>query len=198
MAKIIDFMKKKKLFSTLIITGIIGIIIGGLFLLFLNDASLEIMKNSINTYFSNIKNNSVDYSNNFIVGLINSFSIGIIIWLLGISMVGLILIIFMFGIKCFMMSISFFSIIHLYGFNGILLSIIYIIPYLINIIILFILSYYAISFSILIFKYFFRGVDYNRKVIIKRYFKILGLCLIGFLITTLIDVFLVPKILLLF
>ena len=198
MTKIIDFMKKKKLFSTLIITGIIGIIIGGLFLLFLNDASLEIMKNSINTYFSNIKNNSVDYSNNFIVGLINSFSIGIIIWLLGISMVGLILIIFMFGIKCFMMSISFFSIIHLYGFNGILLSIIYIIPYLINIIILFILSYYAISFSILIFKYFFRGVDYNRKVIIKRYFKILGLCLIGFLITTLIDVFLVPKILLLF
>ena len=154
MAKIIDFMKKKKLFSTLIITGIIGIIIGGLFLLFLNDASLEIMKNSINTYFSNIKNNSVDYSNNFIVGLINSFSIGIIIWLLGISMVGLILIIFMFGIKCFMMSISFFSIIHLYGLNGILLSIIYIIPYLINIIILFILSYYAISFSILIFKLF--------------------------------------------
>lgn len=198
MAKIIDFMKKKKLFSTLVITGLIGIILGGIFLLFLNDSSIEIMGSSINTYFNNIKSNSIKYSNNFIVGLVNSFSIGIIIWLLGISMVGLILIIFMFGIKCFMMSISFFSIIHLYGFNGILLSIIYIIPYLINIIILFILSYYAISFSILIFKYFFRGVDYNRKVIIKRYFKILGLCLIGFLITTLIDVFLVPKILLLF
>lgn len=198
MVKIIDFMKKRKLFSTLFITGVIGIILGGVFLLFLNDKSLEIMGSSINTYFSNVKSDKINYSNNFIVGLINSFSIGIIIWLLGISMVGLILIILMFGIKCFMMSISFFSIIHLYGLNGLLLSIIYIIPYFINILLLFILSYYAVSFSILIFKYFFRGADYNRKVIVKRYFKILGLCLIGFLITTLIDVFLVPKILLLF
>ena len=198
MVKIIDFMKKRKLFSTLVITGIIGIILGGVFLLFLNDKSLEIMGSSINTYFSNVKSGSINYSNNFIVGLTNSVSIGIIMWLLGISMVGLILIILMFGIKCFMMSISFFSIIHLYGLNGLLLSIIYIIPYFINTLLLFILSYYAVSFSILIFKYFFRGADYNRKVIIKRYFKILGLCLIGFLITTLIDVFLVPKILLLF
>lgn len=198
MAKIIDFMKKKKLFSTLIITGLIGIILGGIFLLFLNDSSIEIMGSSINTYFNNIKSNSIKYSNNFIVGLVNSFSIGIIIWLLGISMVGGVFIILIFGIKCFMVSLSFFSIIYLYGINGILLSIIYIIPYFINMLLLFILSYYAISFSILIFKYFFRGVSYNRKVIIKRYIKILGLCLIGFLITTLIDVFLVPKILLLF
>lgn len=198
MAKIIDFMKKKKLFSTLVITGLIGIILGGIFLLFLNDSSIEIMGSSINTYFNNIKSNSIKYSNNFIVGLVNSFSIGIIIWLLGISMVGGVFIILIFGIKCFMVSLSFFSIIYLYGINGILLSIIYIIPYFINMLLLFILSYYAISFSILIFKYFFRGVSYNRKVIIKRYIKILGLCLIGFLITTLIDVFLVPKILLLF
>lgn len=198
MAKIIDFMKKKKLFSTLVITGLIGIILGGIFLLFLNDSSIEIMGSSINTYFNNIKSNSIKYSNNFIVGLVNSFSIGIIIWLLGISMVGGVFIILIFGIKCFMVSLSFFSIIYLYGINGILLSIIYIIPYFINMLLLLILSYYAISFSILIFKYFFRGVSYNRKVIIKRYIKILGLCLIGFLITTLIDVFLVPKILLLF
>lgn len=198
MAKIIDFMKKKKLFSTLVITGLIGIILGGIFLLFLNDSSIEIMESSINTYFNNIKSNSIKYSNNFIVGLVNSFSIGIIIWLLGISMVGGVFIILIFGIKCFMVSLSFFSIIYLYGINGILLSIIYIIPYFINMLLLFILSYYAISFSILIFKYFFRGASYNRKVIIKRYIKILGLCLIGFLTTTLIDVFLVPKILLLF
>ena len=198
MAKIIDFMKKKKLFSTLVITGLIGIILCGIFLLFLNDSSIEIMGSSINTYFNNIKSNSIKYSNNFIVGLVNSFSIGIIILLLGISMVGGVFIILIFGIKCFMVSLSFFSIIYLYGINGILLSIIYIIPYFINMLLLFILSYYAISFSILIFKYFFRGVSYNRKVIIKRYIKILGLCLIGFLITTLIDVFLVPKILLLF
>ena len=198
MIKIIDFMKQRKLFSTLLIAGIVGIILGGLFLIFINEESIEIMKDSINVYFSNIKDNAIDYKSNIIVGLINCLSIGIIVWLLGISIVGCVLVVLIFGMKCFMLSISFFSIIYLYGVNGIILSFIYIIPYIINTLLLFILCYYAISFSVLIFKYFFKGVDYNRKIIVIRYLKVLGICLVGFVITTLIDVLLVPKILLLF
>ena len=191
-------MKKRKLFSSLVITLLLSILLGGIFLLLLNDEAYEIMSNSINTYFSNIKNNNIDYIDSFLVSFVNNISICLIIWLLGISIIGSLLVYIIFGFRCFSVFISFFSIIKVYGIKGILLSIIYSIPYVINILILFVLSYYAVSFSILIYKYFFKGCDYNRKVIVKRYIKVLGVCLFLFLITSLIDTFLIPRILLLF
>ena len=198
MIKILNFMKKRKLFSSLVITLLLGLLFGGIFLLLLNEESYEIMSSSINTYFSNIRNNNVDYIDSFIVSLVNNISVCIIIWLLGISIIGSLLVYIIFLFKCFSVFISFFSIINVYGIKGILLSIIYIIPYVINVLILFILSYYAISFSILIYKYFFRGCDYNRKVIVKRYIKVLIICLLLFIVTSIVDVFLIPRILLLF
>lgn len=198
MAKIRDFIKKKKLFSLLIFVGILGGILGSVFLFLLNEDMNSVMSNSINTYFSDIASGNINYMDNFIVSIINNLCMCFGVWLLGISVVGCLLVIVIFGLKCFMTSVSFIGIIKVYGYKGLLLSIVYIIPYIINMMVLFILSYYAISFSILIYKYFFRGADYNRKIIVKRYIKVLLCCIGCFIVTTIIDVFLIPRILLLF
>lgn len=193
---IIDFMKKRKLFSSLLFVFIISFILGIFFIFFISDNNKVIVKDGIELYFNGLSN--LNYTDNFIVGLINNIGLALIIWLLGISIFGCFIIYIIYFIKCFVVSFSFSSIIYVYGFKGIILSSIYSICYFINIGILFILSYYAISFSVLLFKYFFKNKDYNRIIIVKRYFKVFIICCLCIVLNLIIDSYLIPRILLLF
>lgn len=193
---IIDFMKKRKLFSSLLFVFIISFILGVFFIFFISDNNKVIVKDGIELYFNGLSN--LNYTDNFIVGLINNIGLALIIWLLGISIFGCFIIYIIYFIKCFVVSFSFSSIIYVYGFKGIILSSIYSICYFINLGILFILSYYAISFSILLFKYFFKNKDYNRIIIVKRYFKVFIICCLCIVLNLIIDSYLIPRILLLF
>lgn len=193
---IIDFMKKRKLFSILLFVFLISFILGCFFIFFISDDNKVIVKDGIELYFNGLSN--LNYTENFIVGLINNIGIALIIWLLGISIFGCFIIFIIYFIKSFVVSFSFSSIIYVFGFKGIILSIIYSFSYFINLGILFILSYYGVSFSILLFKYFFKNKDYNRIIIVKRYFKVLIFCCLGIVLNLIIDSYLIPRILLLF
>ena len=193
---IIDFIKKRKLFSILLFIFISSFILGTFFIFFISDDNKVLVKDGITLYFNGLSN--LNYTDNFIVGLINNIGIALIIWLLGISIFGCFIIFIIYFIKCFVVSFSFSSIIYVYGLKGIILSIIYSICYFINLGILFILSYYGVSFSILLFKYFFKNKDYNRIVIVKRYFKVLIISLVFIILNLIIDSYLIPRILLLF
>lgn len=193
---IIDFMKKRKLFSSLLFVFIISFILGIFFIFFISDNNKVIVKDGVELYFNGLSN--LNYTDNFIVGLINNIGLALIIWLLGISIFGCFIIFIIYFIKCFVVGFSFSSIIYVYGFKGIILSSIYSICYFINLGILFILSYYAISFSILLFKYFFKNKDYNRIIIVKRYFKVFIICFLCIVLNLIIDSYLIPRILLLF
>lgn len=193
---IIDFMKKRKLFSILLFVFICSFILGVFFIFFISDDNKVLVKDGITLYFNGL--NTLNYTDNFIVGLINNIGMALIIWVLGISIFGCFIIFIIYFIKCFVVSFSFSSIIYVYGLKGIILSIIYSICYFINLGILFILSYYGVSFSILLFKYFFKNKDYNRIVIVKRYFKVLVISLVFIVLNLIIDSYLIPRILLLF
>ena len=193
---IIDFIKKRKLFSILLFVFLISFILGCFLIFFISDDNKVIVKDGIELYFNGLSN--LNYTENFIVGLINNIGIALIIWLLGISIFGCFIIFIIYFIKSFVVSFSFSSIIYVFGFKGIILSIIYSFSYFINLGILFILSYYGVSFSILLFKYFFKNKDYNRIIIVKRYFKVLIFCCLGIILNLIIDSYLIPRILLLF
>lgn len=196
MIMIIDFIKKRKLFSILLFVFLISFISGCFFIFFISDDNKVIVKDGIELYFNGL--NNFNYTDNFIVGLINNIGMALIIWLLGISIFGCFIIFIIYFIKSFVVSFSFSSIIYVFGFKGIILSIIYSFSYFINLGILFILSYYGVSFSILLFKYFFKNKDYNRIIIVKRYFKVLIFCCLGIVLNLIIDSYLIPRILLLF
>ena len=193
---IIDFIKKRKLFSILLFIFILSFILGLILIFSINEESRGVIKDGINLYFNDL--DKLNYKDNLMIGLFNNIGISIIIWLLGISIFGIFIIFIIYFIKCFIINFSFVSIIYVFGFKGIIISFIYSFCYFIYLGILFILSYYAVSFSILLFKYFFKNKDYNRIVIVKRYFKVLGICILLIIINVIIDSYLIPRILLLF
>ena len=119
--------------------------------------------------------------------------LNIIIWVLGISIIGIPIVIFILGFKSLSLGFTISSLIYTYKFNGLLKAIIYLIPNIINIFIVFILVYYSISFSINLFNYLFRKIEFNKRVIVKRYLKLLIVAILLSILTSVTESFILPK-----
>lgn len=191
-------IRTKKLFLFLLGIVVVGFIFGLLFMSILSTNNKDLVKECIINYFSVIQNKKINYVNNMINEVSSNLGINILVWLIGISIIGIIVVSGILLFKAFLMGFSFFSIIYTFGFKGCLLAIIYIIPEIISLCIMFILVYYAISFSILLFNYLFRKKEMIRTLIVRRYLKVLGFVCVGTFITSLLKVFVIPNLLRLF
>ena len=191
-------MKKKMLF--LIIIVIVGIISGIIFSNILSKNDEEIVVLKITDYFNNIKNDTpIDYMYNLISSLKNNIIYLVIIWLLGLSIIGLVINNFILFFKNFILGFTMGCIIKIYLFKGIVLSIIYIFPSLIiNILIIIMMVYYANHLSLNLFDFLFLKKDIKFHYIIKRYIKILLISSIILVISSFLETFLTPFILKLF
>lgn len=170
---------------------IITIILGALFYFIISDQDQTLVTNTIKNFFSEIKKgDNLNYGASLINSLItNSFYV-LLIWLLGISIIGLPIIILMIGYKCFIMGFSISSIISIYGFKGIIGAIAYTTPHqLLYLFTLMLLGFYAINFSIRLFNYLFLKKYINFKDIMKRYTKILLICIISSILLSLFETF---------
>lgn len=184
----------KLLFALATLTGI-SLILGLLFPAILSQENTELIKKSIATFFTAIKANQLNYPSALISSLSNNLICSIGIWLLGISIIGLPIIIICIIFKGFLVGLSFTSILITYGIKGILYAIIYTLPNIINLLGLFLLSYYAVAFSISLFNDLFRKKEMKKKIIIRRYLKIGIGTLIYFIISSLLEVYIIPAIL---
>ena len=187
--------KVNKLLLILLIGTIISFILGCLFISIVDNNGRSLIKESINSYFDGIFDGKTNYINGLYTILPRNIFTNIIIWLVGISIVGIIIVSCLLLFKSFLVGFSLSSIIYTYGFKGILISIIYMISEVINLFIIFLLTYYSISFSILLFNYLFRKKEYNRRIIMKRYIKIFIICLGITILNSLISIFLRPNLL---
>ena len=187
--------KVNKLLLILLISTIISFILGCLFISIVDNNGRSLIKESINSYFDGIFDGKTNYINGLYTILPRNIFTNIIIWLVGISIIGIIIVSCLLLFKSFLVGFSLSSIIYTYGFKGILISIIYMISEVINLFIIFLLTYYSISFSILLFNYLFRKKDYNRRIIMKRYIKIFIICLGITILNSLISIFLIPNLL---
>ena len=191
----IDWIKKRKLLVILLFFTIISFILGSLFISVLSDNNQVLVKESIINYFNGIKTGDFTYLKSLYSILSSNLIMGLFIWIMGISIIGILLVVLLLIYYSFITGFSLVSILYTYGFKGILVSIIYMIPEVINLFVLFVLSYYSISFSILLFNYLFRKKDINRKVVVTRYLKYLIISLGILIITSFISVFVIPNIL---
>ena len=192
MKKILETIKSRKLLSTITILTLIAAIFGILFISILSKENKELIINSITNFFSVIKNNQVNYSTTLFKSITNNLLLNLIIWLLGISIIGLPIVLIILSFDSFITSFTFTSILYTYKLKGILPAIIYIFPHLINILTIFILTYYSASFSLTLFNFLFRKKECNRKIIITRYLKLLLLSIIISIISGLIETYLIP------
>lgn len=112
------------------------------------------------------------------------------IWILGISIIGLPLVIGIFIFKSFITGFSISSIIYTYKLNGVLKTIFHIFPHqIVFLILLLLITFYASSFCIKLFNYLFLKKMINFKEVMHKYLKILLICVIGSIVSSLYEVY---------
>ena len=186
------YSQKRKYLFLLIIMGL-GLLFGIIFLFLISKEDKTILLNEMNQFFTNIKNNKLNTTGALINSITSNLLSISLVWLLGISIIGIPFIIFFLFFKNFVLGFSIASIISNYGFKGILLSFSYIFPHqLIFLLIWLLLSFYALSFAIKLGKVLFFKKNINLRDNFLRYIKIGGICLAMSVIGILIEVYITP------
>ena len=191
----INFIKKNKLLSTLIIITLITFIIGIFISSILSkDIEKEITNNIINL-LNEIKSHNIHPTNTLKAIILNNILVLLIIWLLGISVIGIPIVLSIYILKVLTLSLEFIYLILNIKRISIFFIIIYLIPNIINLIIYFFILYYSINYSLILSKSLFLKKEYKLKLITKRYMKVLLISLISITINSLLEVLVIPKLL---
>ena len=164
-----------------------------IYAIILNQSDHNLVTTSLNSFFDSIKNNNIDYKSALINSLIGNIFFVTFIFLLGISIIGIPIIILSLAITSFIFGFSLSSIIYTYHFNGILKAITYLFPHqLITLLTALFLGFYALYFGIKLFKYLFMGKDINLRMSMKRYLQVYITVLLVYIACSFIEVFLSP------
>lgn len=193
MKKIIKKLKDKKQFIIIFVICTVAFIIGVLLPSILNEENRKIIQTSLNSFFDTIKNNQLKTNELLFKILTSNIIIDLILWLLGISIIGIPIVIILLGYKSLSLGFTISSIISTYKLNGVIKALIYIVPNIINLFIFFVISYYSISFSLMLFNYLFRKKEYNKRIIVNRYLKLLVISIIILIFSSVIETYVVPK-----
>lgn len=174
---------------------LLGVISGSIFLMMSSALDKASVVTQIETFFKNISTNSINNG----LALRNSLIINYLfvgaIWILGLSMIGIIINIFLTYIKGFLVGFSISSIFLTYKSKGILACILYTFPtQIVNIIVIVILSIYSIMFSKNLLE-IINSKKNNKKLMLKKYLVILIICIILSFISSLLEVYLFPNLL---
>lgn len=193
MKELFKKIKTKKLFILVFAITLLCFLAGTLLISMLSKSNKELIINSLNNFYTSLKENKISSTNLLYKTMTSNLILNIIIWVLGISIIGIPIVIFILGFKSLSLGFTISSLIYTYKFNGLLKAIIYLIPNIINIFIVFVLVYYSISFSINLFNYLFRKIEFNKRVIVKRYLKILIVAILLSILTSVTESFILPK-----
>lgn len=190
-------LTSKNLFIFLISFSIISLLIGIIFYYFLNSSDKDLALNNVTDIFT-IKD-SYDYLSLLKESFLeNTFSI-FLIWILGISVIGVLATIFIYFCELFSIGFTIASIFGEYGFKGLLANLCYLIPSKIcYLIILFLLTFFAIKISYKMIKLCFTKEEINIKNEIRKYFKVLLFSFTFMIGITLMEVFIDPFLIKLF
>lgn len=186
----------KKIMFFLNIIAVIGIISGSIFVIIINKNDKKMMIDSINNLFNKIKESNFDFLSIFKNTILNNFIISFIIWIIGISVIGIVVTILLVFYKCFILSFTISSIIYVYSFKGIILSIIYIFPHMIvNILTFLYISSYSIKLSIILTKTILKRENLNFKQFLNNYLKVLLISIVILFLSSIYESIIMPYIL---
>ena len=206
MKKIIKYLndtikKEKNILIFILITFFLGLILGSLFINFITEDDKKLLVEQLELFLSNVKNLTKDVFGIKIFSgeiLNNGFQL-FIIFVLGISMIGLPVVIIIMFFKGFMLGTTLATIILKYQFKGIIGSFLYVFPcYIFNIIIYIFISFFAVHASIKFLKALFKKDNLNFKSFFGRYLLSFIISMFLMNIVCLLDAYLTPGLLKLF
>ena len=188
-----SFKFNKKGINFLSIISIIGFIFGSIFILIITNSDKTLVKEYISSYIKST--NNIDYIPILFNNLSSNLLFILIVWILGISIIGIPINIFYLFFKNFTIGFTLTSFILTYKIKGLLLGFFYLIPHnIINILTFIVITYYSINFSFKLIYIIFKKESINIKPIINRYFKILIFSIIIIILTSLYESFVIPNI----
>jgi stage II sporulation protein M len=198
--KYLDKLKKelkinKKGLGFLIGISLIGFIFGCFFIIIISKSDKLLVKEYIESFLKNLNTNKINYFDIFKNTLLNNLLFIFVIFLLGMSVIGIPINIFYYFLKSFVLGFTMVSFILTYKIKGCLFSLLYVIPHnLINICIFTVLVYYSINFSILLIYAITKKKNINFKIIVNKYLKILLVTILIILITSIYESLVLPNI----
>ncbi len=184
----------KKLLIFLTVLLLVGIAVGSIFVSILDSTDTNLVNEHLNNFINSIENDKLDYLQALKSNLITNISFVLVIWLLGISIIGLPIILIMFFSKTFILGFSVGAILSVFKTKGILFSLVYILPgQVISLLFYLFLTMYAMSFSFKLIYVIFKKKTLDFKIIMNKYFKILLFVLVVVVLMNLYDTYLMPK-----
>lgn len=206
MKKIINYLnetvKKEKnilIFNTIIF--LVGVVLGSLFINFITNDDKKLLIEQVSTFFSNIKKLTSDIFGfeSFLSILFNNLLVLNIIFVLGISMIGIPIVIFILFFKGFMLGTTISTIILKYSIKGIIGIILYIFPVcILSICVYLFMCFYAIYASKKFLRAFLKKDTLNFKQFLGKYLLSFIISITLILLLSLLDAYLTPLLLKLF
>lgn len=193
--------KEKSLIIFTILIFIIGLVIGSLFINFITKEDKTLLINQLSLYLTSIKKLSGDVFgiNAFFDNFLNNGLQLTIIFVLGISMIGVLAVILILFFKGFMLGTTLSTFILKYQFKGIIGMFLYVFPIMItNILIYVFLSFFATHASIKFLKSLLKKDTLNFKTFLGKYLLSFIISIFFMLLTCLLDCYLTPILLKLF
>lgn len=187
-----EFKKYKYKYLFLITIVILGFLSGIIFSNILSYSDFKEVSSVVKDYFLNLKSNvEINYLGNFINAIsVNSLYL-ILLFVFGLSIIGIILNPFILYFKSLVLGFSVGIIISIYGFAGIPLAIFYIFPHqILNMIIYVLMAFYGMNLAIKLFKSLFLRKSSNYTEFMRKYLKVLGLSFLVLLVSALYETFL--------
>lgn len=190
-------LTSKNLFLFLLSFSVVTIVIGIIFYFFLNTSDKTLANNHILEHFK-IKDNYnylIVLKDSFLENTFNIF----LVWILGISVIGVLVTIFIYFLEMFSLGFAIASIFGEYGIKGIIATFCYLFPSNIcYIIVFFLLTFFAIKISYKIIKLCFTKEEINLKEEIRKYFKVLLFSFLVIIVVSIMEVFIDPFLIKLF
>ena len=188
-----DKLKKNKILLFLLIITLIAFLFGCFFITILNNSDQELVREYIGKFLTDIYDNKINYIETLKTSLASNIFLVVIVWLLGLSVIGIPIILFIYFFKAFTLGFSISSFILTYKSKGIIFSFLYIFP---NEILKFfsytvlIINAINISKKLIISILKKETINFNKSI--NKYFKILLICTFIIILTSLYEVYGIP------
>ena len=194
MKKLLNKIKyDKKVMTILNVITIIGIITGSIFITILNKTDKKLISDAVNNYLSHIKsinNLELIYLKNILIN--NTISL-FLIWIIGISVIGVFFVLIFIFYKSFILGFSISALIYTYSYKGIFISLIYIFPHIIiNLLIFMFVASYSLKLSSILIRSILKKENMNFKSFINNYIKIFIFSLIFIIMTSIYESIILP------
>ena len=178
-------IKKIHLFPLMIYLLILSLLLGIIYRYSLSKDSILLISHNIQII--------VQQKSTLISSFFEPIFYYIILFILGISIIGIPFIIILFYIYSFLLSFEFCSFLSYYSISHIFKIILYFLPRLIRIFSYFMISYYAIQYSFYLVRVLFFNKNISLFPITQKYIRFFFLFFLFIILSSIIEFFIIPR-----